>query len=145
MGHHAQRPADKIVEQHAELKAVGGNLRATGDLETSLAFYRDEYVLATDPDGGLTRSDFLRGPDGKVAWLRDGEAVGEAGVSRGSPPRPTRKLSTGKDLSACAPPIRVSGPLSIVLKLMLNDPKGHALPSCQATTSTTAARRRSLF
>lgn len=63
---------DKIVEQHAELKAVGGNLRATGDLEASLAFYRDEYVLATDPDGGLTRSDFLRGPDGKVAWLRDG-------------------------------------------------------------------------
>jgi CubicO group peptidase (beta-lactamase class C family) len=65
-------PPDKIVEQHAELKAVGGNLQATGDLETSLAFYRDEYVLTTDPDGQLKRSDFLRGPDGKVAWLRDG-------------------------------------------------------------------------
>ena len=46
-------------------------LQATGDLETSLAFYRDEYVLTTDPDGQLKRSDFLRGPDGKVAWLRD--------------------------------------------------------------------------
>jgi hypothetical protein len=65
-------PPDKIVEQHAELKAVGGDLRATGDLEISLAFYRDEYVLTTDPDGQLNRSDFLRGPGGKVAWLRDG-------------------------------------------------------------------------
>ena len=50
----------------------GGDLRATGDLEISLAFYRDEYVLTTDPDGQLNRSDFLRGPGGKVAWLRDG-------------------------------------------------------------------------
>ena len=63
---------DKIVEQHAELKAVGGNLRATGDLETSLAFYRDEYVLTTDSEGQIMLSAFLRGPDGKVAWLRDG-------------------------------------------------------------------------
>ena len=29
-------------------------------------------VLTTDPDGGVKRSDFLRGPDGKIAWLRDG-------------------------------------------------------------------------
>ena len=36
---------DKIVEQHAELKAVDGGLRATGDFELSLAFYRDDYVL----------------------------------------------------------------------------------------------------
>jgi hypothetical protein len=47
-------------------------LRATGDLELSLAFYRDDYVLTTDPDGEVKRSDFLRGPDGKIAWLRDG-------------------------------------------------------------------------
>jgi CubicO group peptidase (beta-lactamase class C family) len=65
-------PPDKIVELHAELKASDGGLRATGDLELSLAFYRDDYVLTTDPDGAVKRSDFLRGPDGKVAWLRDG-------------------------------------------------------------------------
>ena len=65
-------PPDKIVQQHAELKAADGGLRATGDFELSLAFYRDDYVLTTDPDGQIKRSDFLRGPDGKVAWLRDG-------------------------------------------------------------------------
>lgn len=65
-------PPDKIVEQHAELKAAGGGLRATGDFELSLAFYRDDYVLTTDPDGEVKRSDFLRGADGKIAWLRDG-------------------------------------------------------------------------
>jgi len=31
-----------------------------------------DYVLTTDPDGAVKRSDFLRGPDGKIAWLRDG-------------------------------------------------------------------------
>ena len=65
-------PPDKIVELHAEVKAAGGGLRATGDLEISLDFYRDDYVLTIDPDGQLKRSDFLRGPDGKVVWLRDG-------------------------------------------------------------------------
>jgi CubicO group peptidase (beta-lactamase class C family) len=65
-------PSDKIVEQNLELKPVDGGLRATGDFEISLAFYRDDYVLTTDPDGQVKRSDFLRGPDGKVAWLRDG-------------------------------------------------------------------------
>ena len=44
----------------------------TGDSELSLAFYRDEYVFATDPQGLTSRSDFLRGPDDRVAWLRDG-------------------------------------------------------------------------
>jgi CubicO group peptidase (beta-lactamase class C family) len=63
---------EKIDELNAELKAVDGKLRATGDLEISLAFYRDDYVLTTDPDGQVKRSDFLRGPDGSVAWLRDG-------------------------------------------------------------------------
>ena len=64
-------PPDKIVEQHAALNAFDGSLRATGDLEGSLTFYRDEYVLAVDRDDQVTRCDFLRGPDGKVAWLRD--------------------------------------------------------------------------
>ena len=44
----------------------------TGDSELSLAFYRDEYVLATDSQGQANRSDFLRRPDGRIAWLRDG-------------------------------------------------------------------------
>ena len=65
-------PADKMVDLHAELKAIDGSLRVTGDMESSLTFYRDEYVLAVDRDNQVTRSDFLRGPDGKVAWLRDG-------------------------------------------------------------------------
>jgi hypothetical protein len=29
-------------------------------------------ALTTDPQGQAKRSDFLRGPDGMVAWLRDG-------------------------------------------------------------------------
>jgi CubicO group peptidase (beta-lactamase class C family) len=65
-------PPDKIVELHVELKVADVGLRATGDLDLSLAFYRDDYVLTTDPDGQVKRSDFLRGPDGKIAWLRDG-------------------------------------------------------------------------
>ena len=44
-------PPDKIVELHDELKAAEGRLRAAGDVELSLAFYRDNYVLTTDPDG----------------------------------------------------------------------------------------------
>jgi CubicO group peptidase (beta-lactamase class C family) len=63
---------EKIDELHAELIAADGKLRATGDLDISLAFYRDDYVLTTDPDGQVKRSDFLRGPDDSVAWLRDG-------------------------------------------------------------------------
>ncbi len=65
-------PPDKIVEQHVELKAADGGLHATGEFEMSLAFYRDEYVLTTDTEGQAKRSDFLRGLDGNVAWLRDG-------------------------------------------------------------------------
>jgi hypothetical protein len=28
--------------------------------------------MATDHNGQATRSDFLRGPDGRVVWFRDG-------------------------------------------------------------------------
>jgi CubicO group peptidase (beta-lactamase class C family) len=65
-------PPDQMLKQAIEIKAAGGDLRVTGDNELSLAFYRDEYVLTTDPHGQINRSDFLRGPDGRVAWLRDG-------------------------------------------------------------------------
>ena len=65
-------PPDQILDQMIEIKAADGGLRVTGDNDLSLAFYRDEYVLTTDPLGQINRSDFLRGPDGRIAWLRDG-------------------------------------------------------------------------
>jgi hypothetical protein len=66
-------PFDKIEEMNLELKAADGGLSVSGDSDAqSLAFYRDEYVLATDHNGQTTRSDFVRGPDGRVAWFRDG-------------------------------------------------------------------------
>jgi CubicO group peptidase (beta-lactamase class C family) len=55
-----------------ELRVDGGGLRATGDLELSLKFYqRPDYVMTTDAKGLSKRSDFVRGPDGGVAWYRD--------------------------------------------------------------------------
>jgi hypothetical protein len=38
---------------------------------SGLAFYCDDFVLATDPDGQQLRADFGRGPDGGVAWYRN--------------------------------------------------------------------------
>jgi CubicO group peptidase (beta-lactamase class C family) len=64
---------DQIEEMAVEVTASGGGLQVSGDSDTvSLAFYRDEYVLATNAQGQANRSDFLRGPDGRIAWLRDG-------------------------------------------------------------------------
>ena len=37
-----------------------------------LAFYRDDHVLATDQKGQVHRADFIRGPDGRISWFRDG-------------------------------------------------------------------------
>ena len=54
-----------------DVRVADGGLRVTGDLELSLAFYRGDYVLTTTPDGGVARSDFIRGPAGSVAWFRD--------------------------------------------------------------------------
>jgi CubicO group peptidase (beta-lactamase class C family) len=66
-------PFDKIEEMAVELKAADGGLRVSGDSDAeSLAFYRDEYVLATGHNGQAMRSDFVRGADGRVAWFRDG-------------------------------------------------------------------------
>ncbi|MFF9819359.1 serine hydrolase domain-containing protein [Streptomyces sp. NPDC014006] len=41
--------------------------------EVGVAFYREDFALDLDPDGRPigTRSDFVRGPDGKVAWWRN--------------------------------------------------------------------------
>jgi CubicO group peptidase (beta-lactamase class C family) len=55
------------------LAAKGGRLAVDGPIASAaFAFYRDEYLLDLDaegnPDGG--RSNFVRGADGKIAWLR---------------------------------------------------------------------------
>jgi CubicO group peptidase (beta-lactamase class C family) len=54
-----------------EMRRDGEGLRVTGDLESSLAFYRNDYVVATNAQGLSKRSDFVRGGDGRVAWYRD--------------------------------------------------------------------------
>jgi CubicO group peptidase (beta-lactamase class C family) len=67
-------PPDQFVEATIDIRAANGGLRAMSDdgSETTLAFYRDDFVLVTDEDGQTHRSDFLRGPDGRIAWFRDG-------------------------------------------------------------------------
>lgn len=62
-----------------ELRGHQGQLRGTlttqgGTADLREAFYRRDYVLDLYPDGQPvgTRSDFLRGPDGQVAWWRHG-------------------------------------------------------------------------
>ncbi len=67
----ADGPPDKFEEQNVEIRAADGRLRVTGDVKHMLAFYRDDYVVETDTEGQGTRCDFVRGPNGKVAWFRD--------------------------------------------------------------------------
>jgi CubicO group peptidase (beta-lactamase class C family) len=64
---------DEFVQIYFEIKATDGALRARSDddAELTLAFYRDDYVLATDEDGLTRRADFVRGPDGRIAWFRE--------------------------------------------------------------------------
>jgi CubicO group peptidase (beta-lactamase class C family) len=55
------------------LRAADGRLRVDGPITAAaFAFYRDDYVLDLDEKGNPTgaRSNFVRGADGKVAWLR---------------------------------------------------------------------------
>ena len=66
---------DTIEELAIDLRVADGGLRVIGDLELILAFYRDDFVLTTDPEGQVKRSDFVRGPDGGVAWFRDGGRI----------------------------------------------------------------------
>ena len=66
---------DKIVELAIDARAADGGLRVTGDLELALAFYRDDFVLTTDPEGQVKRSDFVRAADGRVVWFRDGGRI----------------------------------------------------------------------
>lgn len=62
---------NKIEPLAIDVRAADGGLHVTGDLDLSLGFYRDDYVLTTTPDGGVARSDFIRGPGGTIAWYRD--------------------------------------------------------------------------
>lgn len=66
-------PTGQWNHTEVTLKASGGKLIAKGPIAASqFAFYRDEYLLDLDAEGGTigSRSNFLRGADGKVAWLR---------------------------------------------------------------------------
>jgi CubicO group peptidase (beta-lactamase class C family) len=73
-------PPGDAEETMITMRADGGRLHArlvAGDaaaVEGDFAFYRDDYVMSLDADGRPTssRSDFVRGPDGHVAWFRFG-------------------------------------------------------------------------
>jgi CubicO group peptidase (beta-lactamase class C family) len=78
-------PSGTVVKTRIELKGTpDGRLRmrrtdSVGSsvppaVESSLAFYRDDYVLVYDGSGEPTfaRANFLRGNDGSVKWLRFG-------------------------------------------------------------------------
>jgi CubicO group peptidase (beta-lactamase class C family) len=63
----AEGPADEL-DLVLNLTAENGGLRLSGDLEASFQFYRDDYLIEPDL---IKRSDFVRGPDGRVAWFRN--------------------------------------------------------------------------
>jgi CubicO group peptidase (beta-lactamase class C family) len=65
-----------LVDIGFELVADGGRLVLTqnGVAGAALAFHRRDHVMFLDETGGPLgyRADFIRGPDGRVAWLRTG-------------------------------------------------------------------------
>jgi CubicO group peptidase (beta-lactamase class C family) len=73
-------PPGDAEETAITMRADGGRLHArlvAGDapaVEGTFAFYRDDHIVALYADGRPTpgRSDFVRGPDGRVAWFRFG-------------------------------------------------------------------------
>ncbi|MEU0092115.1 serine hydrolase domain-containing protein [Kribbella sp. NPDC006257] len=85
-----------------ELKADDGELLASLDGQPALRlpFYRKDYVLALTPAGEPThtRASFVRGTDGKVAWLRYGgrlfrhHPAGTARTAARTAARPTTTL-----------------------------------------------------
>jgi CubicO group peptidase (beta-lactamase class C family) len=67
------------AETWIELSAADGRLRArisdeASTQESTLAFYRDNHVVRLDDEGQPTfrRSNFLPGPDGRIAWYSSG-------------------------------------------------------------------------
>jgi CubicO group peptidase (beta-lactamase class C family) len=64
---------DPFVDTAFEITAANGGLQAKGeDMSLTLAFYRDDHVLATDQNGQVHRADFVRAPASRIAWFRDG-------------------------------------------------------------------------
>ncbi|WP_199512124.1 serine hydrolase domain-containing protein [Nucisporomicrobium flavum] len=68
-----------------DLVAAGGGLsvRVDGQEALRLAFYRRDYVRVLEPGGADTffRANFVRGPDGQVAWLRYGGRLYRRGAT----------------------------------------------------------------
>jgi hypothetical protein len=66
----------KPEELGLDLVADDGELVASvgGQVALRLPFYRQDYVLALEPDGqpSHVRANFVRGSDGSVEWLRYG-------------------------------------------------------------------------
>jgi CubicO group peptidase (beta-lactamase class C family) len=73
-------PPGEAEETMIELNALDGGLHARVSLdgvavnEGNTAFYREDHVVTLDATGQATtnRSDFVRGPDGRITWLRLG-------------------------------------------------------------------------
>jgi len=65
-----------VESEELDLVADAGQLvvRLGGADVVRLVFYRKDYVLVRLPDGGEShsRANFVRGPDGTVAWFRFG-------------------------------------------------------------------------
>jgi CubicO group peptidase (beta-lactamase class C family) len=88
-----------LVDVGFDLVADGGRLVLTqnGVAGPALAFYRRDHVLLLDETGRPLgyRADFLRGSDGRVAWLRTGGvlyrhvAADDAGLRRLPTSRPS--------------------------------------------------------
>jgi len=57
----------------SDLADPGANPDEGGGAHLGLAFYRPDYGLDLGPDGEPTgtRSDFVRGSDGNIAWFRN--------------------------------------------------------------------------
>lgn len=68
-------PEDAWVELRAANGRLEGESRVGEQSEKlAMAFYRDNYVVVIEPDGrpGPARADFLKRPDGSVAFFRTG-------------------------------------------------------------------------
>ncbi|GAA3813991.1 serine hydrolase domain-containing protein [Streptomyces phyllanthi] len=65
---------DTVIELHRHDGRLRGTQTTQGQTgELGVALYRRDFGLDLDPEGKPigTRSDFVRGPDGKVAWWRN--------------------------------------------------------------------------
>lgn len=96
-----------------ELVASGGRLlvRLGGQAVAILPFHRKDHVLVWGPDGAdsHSRADFVRGPDGEVAWLRMSGRLYRH-LPAGAPATRTRPATGHRLLPATLPhPARLIG------------------------------------